>query len=96
VEERASVVDELKQIRQSLAQSLSVADNFLRKLRGPVPMDSSSSPKETSESLTSIVADIKRQSNMLGEMLATHRDILGDIGENASPALAGRAVGGRG
>jgi nitrogen regulatory protein PII-like uncharacterized protein len=98
VEERASVAEELKLIRQSLSQSISVADHFLRKLRGPIPTDTTAaSQKEPSESLVTIVSDIKRQAHVLEEMLAANHEILGNIGtENAPPMLQGRAVGGRG
>jgi hypothetical protein len=94
VEERSPIADELKQIRQSLLDSLGVADAFLRKLRGAIPMDTAVAPKEPNESLVTIVADIKRQTRTLSEVLAMHHDIIGNVGDMNAP---GRAMGvGRG
>jgi hypothetical protein len=95
MQERGTLVDELREIRSNLAEAIGVAEQTHRKLVGPMPKDTASMPKEPSESVVTIVGDIRRQTLQLREVLQMHHNVLGEVGDiNAPRSLAGsRSIG---
>lgn len=95
MEERGTLVDELRTIRQQLSECIGAAENLHSKLLGPTPKDAGATPAPSSESVVTMVTQIRRQANVLGKLLGAHHDFIGNVGANQAviggsiPAAAG-------
>jgi hypothetical protein len=87
-----SFIAQLREIRSNLIDAIRTADNLEYKFVGPRPADGASTPKPTSESVGSIMAEIGAMSVRLTKMLAHHNEIVGDLGgaELAPPISSNR------
>jgi hypothetical protein len=91
MDERNTLIDELRTIRQQMSENLSAAEFLHNKLCGPTPKDTGKEPAPSSESVVSIVQYIRRQAEILSKMLSTTHDVIGNASAN-SGVLQGRAT----
>jgi len=88
MDQNNSFISQLREVRQNLRTSIRTAARFQVKLIGPGP-EEGSNPKDTVETVGTVLSEIVNMSATLSKMLDHHHDIMGDFtpeaGETARP-----------
>ena len=93
MEDRGTLVDELRTIRAQLSECIGAAEHLHAKLFGPTPKDSGMKEPGPSESVTSITGQIRRQTDVLQKLLAANHDVIGNFNSGSQGRSIPTAAG---